>query len=248
MGYVYSSEYLSEEGARAELAAHRDEPLQGVAGHRFDSGFFRDAWVGNCVATGNAQGFIEPLQATSLTTHLNTSLRLSRRLAARGRVNDAAFREAFNAYVRGAWNSVYDFISIHYLFADGDTEFWEEMRSIPVSDRIRKYIDYYDRNGFELFESELVTEEGTQLDMLAFPTSSLYFVMRHMGAESTFYEEHDFTVSTEVEERWRQRNGYVEDLAETCLSYEQVYKSGLVDSFFRNEQVFAQAAAPNPGR
>ncbi|MEF8853300.1 MAG: tryptophan 7-halogenase [Haloarculaceae archaeon] len=244
MGYVYSSDHVSDEGARAELAAHRDERLQDVAHHGFDSGFYRDTWVGNCVATGNAQGFIEPLQATSLTTHLNTSLRLSRRLAARGHVNDAAFRESFNTYVRGAWNSVYDFISIHYLFAEGANDFWAEMQSIPVSDRVEAYIDYYDRNGFELFDSELVTETGTQLDMLAFPTSSLYFVMRHMGAESSFYEEHDFSVSDEVKARWRQRNGYVEDLAETCLSYEQVYRSGLVDSFFRNERVFAQAAAP----
>jgi tryptophan halogenase len=244
MGYVYSSDHVSDEDAHAEFDAHREENLDNVAHHGFDSGFFEDTWVGNCVATGNAQGFIEPLQATSLTTHLNTALRLARRLAARGHVNDAAFRESYNTYVRGSWNSVYDFISIHYLFADTENAFWEEMRSIPISDRVEAYLDYYDRNGFELFESELVTEEGTQRGMLAFPTSSLYFVMRHMGAESTFYEEHDFEVSDEVTERWRQRNGYVEDLADTCLSYEQVYKSGLVDSFFRNERVFAQAAAP----
>ncbi|WP_254274598.1 tryptophan 7-halogenase [Haloarcula marina] len=244
MGYVYSSEYVSEEEALAEFESHRDEQLQGIAHHQFDSGFFEDTWVGNCVTTGNAQGFIEPLQATSLTTHLNTALRLSRRLAGRGHINDAAFRESYNRYVRGSWNSAYDFISIHYLFADGDNDFWEAMRSIPVSDRIREYIDYYDRNGFELFDSELVTEEGSQRGMLAFPTSSLYFVMRHMGAESSFYEDNDFTVSDEIKERWRQRNGYVEDLAEECLSYEQVYKSGVVDSFFRNERVFAQAAAP----
>jgi len=70
--------------ALAALRAHRDEDLGEVSYYRFDSGFYEDPWVGNCVATGNAQGFIEPLQATSLTTHLNTALRLSRRLAARG--------------------------------------------------------------------------------------------------------------------------------------------------------------------
>jgi len=248
LGYVFSSDHVSDEDALAEFRAHRDEDLGEVDYYRFDSGFYEETWVGNCVATGNAQGFIEPLQATSLTTHLNTALRLSRRLAARGRINDAGFRESYNRYVRGSWNSVYDFISIHYRFADGDNGFWEEMQSIPISDRVRDYIDYYDANGFELFDSELVTEEGSQRGMLAFPTSSLYFVMRHMGAESSFYEDNDFTVSDEVKERWRQRNGYVDDLADTCLSYEQVYKSGLVDSFFRNERAFAQAAAPTSGQ
>jgi len=66
-----------------------------------------------------------------------------------------------------------------------------------------------------------------------------------MGAESSFYEDNEFTVSDQIKERWRQRNGYVDDLADTCLSYEQVYKSGVVDSFVRNERAFAQAAAPS---
>jgi tryptophan halogenase len=246
LGYVYSSEHVSEDDALAEFEAHREEVFADLERYEFDTGFYEDAWVGNCLATGNALGFIEPLQSTALTTHLNTSVRLSRQLAAHGHINDAGLRESFNRYVTGTWNSVYDFISVHYLFADAVNDFWADMQEIPTSNRVEQYLAYYDANGFELYDSEVVTEEGTQLGMLTFPTSSLYFLIRNMGAESTFYEEHDFSVSDEIKERWRQRNGYVKDLADQCLSYEQVYKSGVVDAYVRNESAFAQAAAPNP--
>lgn len=245
LGYVFASEYVSEEEALAEFEAHREEELRDVERYQFDSGFYEDAWVGNCVATGNALGFVEPLQSTALTTHLSNSIRLSHLLASHGRINNVGIRDSFNRYIRGTWNSVYDFISVHYAFADGDNAFWEAMQSIPLSERVEQYIEYYDRNGIELYDSELVTEEGTELSMLTFPTSSLYLIMRNMGATSSFYENHDFTVSEEIKERWRQRNAFVERLADECLTYEEVYKSGLVETYIRNERAFAQAAAPN---
>lgn len=244
LGYVFASEYVSEEAALAEFEAHRDEEFLDIETYAFDSGFYEEAWVGNCVATGNAVGFVEPLQSTALTTHLNSAVRLSRLLASHCRINDVGIRNSYNGFTRGTWNSIYDFISVHYAFADGDTEFWAEMRSIPLSEKVRRYIEYFDENGIELHDSELVGDDGTELGMLTFPTSSLYIIMTHMGATSSFYESHDIEVSEEVETKWRQRNAFVEALAEECLTYEQVYKSGVVESYRRDERAFAQAGAP----
>lgn len=252
LGYVFASDYVSEEEALAEFEAHRDEEFLETETYRFDSGVYEEAWVGNCVAAGNAVGFVEPLQSTALTTHLNSAVRLSRLLASHCRIADDGIRNSYNSFVRGTWNAIYDFISVHYRFADGDNEFWTEMQSIPVSEKVRRYIDYYDENGIELHDSELVGDDGTELDMLAFPTSSLYIIMVNMGATSSFYENHEFEVSDEIETKWRQRNAFVESLAGECLTYEQVYKSGVVDSYRRNERAFAQAGAPGrkrpPGR
>jgi tryptophan halogenase len=55
LGYVFASEYVSEEEALSEFRAHRDEELTDVETYRFDSGFYRNAWVGNCIANGNAE-------------------------------------------------------------------------------------------------------------------------------------------------------------------------------------------------
>lgn len=244
LGYVYASDYVSEEDAMTEFEAHCDEEFRETETYEFDSGFYEDAWVGNCIANGNAQGFVEPLQSTALTTHLHTAVRLARLLASHNRINNVGIRESFNSYVRGTWNSVYDFLSVHYRFADGDNDFWTAMQSIPLSDKVERYIDYYDKNGIELYDAELVDDAGHELDMVTFPTSSLYLVMMQMGATSSFYEDHDFDVSDEVIQQWRQRNGFVDRVAEECLTYEQVYKSGVVESYRRNERAFAQACSP----
>ena len=113
LGYVYSSAHLDQDAAVAELDAHRDEEFTTVEHYAFDSGFYEDAWVGNCIANGNAVGFIEPLQSTALTTHLKVAMRLSRMLASHARYNTPALREGFNKYVRASWNSIYDFISVY---------------------------------------------------------------------------------------------------------------------------------------
>ena len=96
-----------------------------------------------------------------------------------------------------------------------------------------------------MHDTELVADDGSSLDMITFPTSSLYVIMRHMGARSSFYDEHDFDVSEEILERWRQRNALVNDLAEECLTYEQVYQSGLVESYRRDERAYAASARPS---
>lgn len=244
LGYVFASNYVSKEEALAEFENHCDEEFLKTETYRFDSGFYEDNWVGNCVAAGNAMGFVEPLQSTALTTHLTAAVRLSRLLASHCRINDIGVRDSFNTFIRGTWNAIYDFISVHYRFSDGGNEFWTEMQSIPLSEKVHRYIDYYDKNGIELHDSELVDDDGTGLDMLAFPTSSLYMIMTHMGATSSFYEDHNIEVSEEIKTKWRQRNAFVEALAEECLTYEQVYKSGVIDSYRRNERAFAQAGAP----
>lgn len=240
LGYVFASDYVSEEEARAEFEDHCDEEFIETDVHRFKSGFYEDAWVGNCVANGNALGFVEPLQSTAVTTHAHTAIRLSRLLASHCRRNTPALRRSFDDYVCGTWNSIYDFVSIHYRFANGETDFWRDVQSIPLSEKVETYVKYFDENGFELHDAEVITRDGTTLDVMTFLTFSFYYIMAHMGGTSSFYEDNDFDVSDELTERWRQQNTGVRAMAEECLSYEEVYKSGLVDSYQRNEWEFVK--------
>ena len=241
LGYVFASEYISTEDAIAEFESHRDESFLDLEVYRFDSGFHDQVWVGNCLASGNAAGFIEPLQSTALTSNLAAAVRVSQLLASHCRVNDRGLRQSVNAYTRGLWNSIYDFISLHYRFASGENDFWREMQSIPLSEKATRYIAYYEDNGLEVHDSELINDDGSHADMVTFPTSSMYLIMRHMGATSRFYEEHDIDVSAEVVEKWEQRNAFVERAAEECLTYQQVYESGLVESYRRDERAYARA-------
>jgi tryptophan halogenase len=64
-GYVYCPSFRSDEQAEAEFRAlyPRVGPTRVV---KFTSGRRARAWVGNVVAIGNANGFVEPLEATAL--------------------------------------------------------------------------------------------------------------------------------------------------------------------------------------
>ena len=228
MGYVYSSERVSTEGALAEFREARDEEFIGadVKEYRFDSGHYRDAWVGNCVAVGNALGFVEPLQSTALTLNAILTEKLSELIADHHGINHPGVRAIYNDYVRSKWENVYDFVSVHYRYADGEGEFWEEMRAVNDDTRLEKYVGAYRENGFNS-HSELDNKHGSNPRI--FNQYIFYRLLRSLGVESDFYEGIDIEVSPEVRDAVERERERIRADAERHLSYEQVYGSGVFE-------------------
>lgn len=121
-GYVYSSRFLGESGAEAELRDHlgaaRVADLS-VRHLRLRVGRHRRPWVGNCVALGLSAGFIEPLESTGLAL-LQANLILLANL-----LDDP------ESYVRKAnrlFDSTVDFILAHYLLSRRrDSRYWRHV-------------------------------------------------------------------------------------------------------------------------
>ncbi|WP_436928430.1 tryptophan 7-halogenase [Halosimplex halobium] len=214
-GYVYASDYVSEAEAREEFVAHCDGiDADDVVKYEFDSGYHERAWVENCVAVGNAEGFVEPLQSTGLTANAKASVTLATLLSGHGRVDDDAVRERYNAWVRNTWESIYDFISVHYAYADGDTEFWDAAQSIELSPRTEMLIEEFDRNGFDAHVDPMMYHDEHD-ELLFFRPLNFYALMRNMGATSEFYESHDFEVDDRTRRAVDQHYGSIrEDVAD----------------------------------
>ncbi|MFB6219329.1 MAG: tryptophan 7-halogenase, partial [Halobacteriaceae archaeon] len=233
LGYVYASEYVDDEAAAAEFVEHCGGAVarEELTKYEFTSGYFADAWEGNCVAIGNAEGFVEPLQSTGLTANAQAAQVLSVLLADNGRVNHAGLREKYNAYVRNAWESIYDFISVHYRYSEGDTPFWEDMQSIEISPRVEFIIEEFDTNGetvAESFDFQPLQHNPDTDDLVFFPVGSFHSIMRKMGATSEFYETREFDVSRSHKHEVNQYYQSVEREVEEFLTVEEYYK-GLVD-------------------
>jgi 2-polyprenyl-6-methoxyphenol hydroxylase-like FAD-dependent oxidoreductase len=146
-GHVYSNAFTTDDQARQDLldgldGAALDEPRQ----LRFVTGRRKKSWVKNCVALGLAAGFVEPLESTSIhliETAVGKLLELW---------PDRDFRpelaDEFNRVLRGRYESVRDFIILHYkLTKRDDTEFWRYCAAMPVPEALRHQIELFRETG-----------------------------------------------------------------------------------------------------
>ena len=126
-GYVYSSRYISDEDAEAELRAAlgvgEDGPLARVLTMRV--GRVENSWTRNCLAVGLSQGFIEPLEATALHIVIVTALEFAQAYEAGG--YGPAHRDAFNASIGARYEGIRDYVVAHYrLNQRSDTQYWRD--------------------------------------------------------------------------------------------------------------------------
>lgn len=123
-GYVYSSSHLSDQDAERELRAAVGMEDEGeVRFLKMKVGRLRNSWRANCVATGLAQGFIEPLEATALHVIIHTASEFINAYEAGGYTTQ--HRDAFNRNVAARYDGIRDYIVGHYrLNGRQDTEYW----------------------------------------------------------------------------------------------------------------------------
>ena len=123
-GYVFSSRFIDPAEAEAELRAHTGVGAEVEARHlKMRVGRVERSWVGNCLAIGLAQGFLEPLEATALHLVLATVDKYMTTVDHDG--TDEAAHTAFNTAIARRYEGVRDYIVCHYRAARRrDTDYW----------------------------------------------------------------------------------------------------------------------------
>ena len=151
-GYVFSSAFLSDDAAREELL--RKNPKIAAAGIeprvvRFRSGRFARNWVGNVVAIGNANGFVEPLEATAISTLIYAMQTLTEALRECHRAGSTpTLRETCNRLVADIWTETRDFLAMHYRFNTRlETPFWQHARAATPLRTVGPLVAFYEENG-----------------------------------------------------------------------------------------------------
>ncbi len=134
-GFVYSSEFMSDEEARRHYAAYLGLSPDGfnprVIGMQI--GYRQQFWQHNCVALGLAQGFVEPLEATSILVTDFAAEQLARQMP-KNMHDVPALAPYYNRMMRHVWESVTDFIQLHYQLSDRqDSPFWRAVRQLPTT-------------------------------------------------------------------------------------------------------------------
>jgi tryptophan halogenase len=146
-GYVFCSQYISEDEATAILLENLDG--QALAEPRtlsFRTGKRHRSWVRNVVAIGLSAGFIEPLESTSIHFVHTAINRLIESLPSKN-ISDAE-RDAFNRRTDVEIERVRDFIILHYhANARVGLPFWDYLRSMEVPETLKHRMELFRTSG-----------------------------------------------------------------------------------------------------
>ena len=158
-GYVYCSEYISDDEAQARVRDSLDGEVMADPNFlRFITGRRKKAWNRNCLAIGLSAGFLEPLESTSI--HLIqsgiTKLLLS--------FPDSAFAQPdidnYNRLMQTEFERVRDFVMLHYHATErDDTPLWRHVAAMDIPESLRwKMEQFRTRGRIFRYEDELFQE------------------------------------------------------------------------------------------
>lgn len=159
-GYVYCSDYIDDDRAAETLLANLDgKPLADPRPIRFTTGHRREFWKKNVVSLGLSCGFLEPLESTSL--HLvQSGIKHLIDLLPAGEIAGAEV-ERFNRQMTFEFETIRDFLMLHYWANGRDEPFWQACRNLELTDSLQHKLELFRSSGrLFRYNEELFTETG----------------------------------------------------------------------------------------
>ncbi|WP_088328587.1 tryptophan halogenase family protein [Lacimicrobium sp. SS2-24] len=145
-GLVYSRAHQSDEEAENELRANIGEPLLHAPRIlRFVPGMRNKAWNKNCIALGLAAGFFEPIESTNIAL-IETAIEKIKLLLPDTSMQ-VALRDEFNLRIQKEYESVRDFVLLHYCLNQRQGKFWQDYRDISLPESLTHRMALFKANG-----------------------------------------------------------------------------------------------------
>jgi tryptophan halogenase len=146
-GYVFSSEFISEDEAASKLLERLDgKALAEPKILRFTAGKRRTTWVKNCLAVGLSGGFLEPLESTSIHLVQVAIVKLLDLFPQKD--CHPAILKRFNAEMDELYEGIRDFIIAHYKVTErDDTPYWDYCRTMSIPDSLETRLELFRSRG-----------------------------------------------------------------------------------------------------
>jgi tryptophan halogenase len=162
---VYSSAFLSDDAAEAEFRA-KNPKVRETHAVKFVTGRYERSWVKNVVGIGNASGFVEPLESTSLGVICDESDSLVNSLLECDRRPTPTVIRQYNKRFALKWDNIRDFLGIHFKFNTGlDTAYWRACRSDCDLGAAAEAVAYYQENGPGTYHHLTLLPRLSQFDL-----------------------------------------------------------------------------------
>jgi hypothetical protein len=191
VGHVYSTDFITDDRAEEILRQYVGDEKGELSARviRFNSGYKKQIWKGNCIAVGLAAGFVEPLEATALML-IEISARYIAEQMPLPTVAMPIVSQRFNEQMQYRWQRIIDFLKLHYIFNQRNEPYWvanREESSIPES--LKQDLEIWKYRGPQIADFSAAIE--------LFPAASYQYVLYGMGfspdfsLQSHFYNERD---------------------------------------------------------
>jgi len=207
-GYVYSSNHISDDDAIKEVSEYMGFDVTPARSFKFDPGHVSDPWVKNCVAVGLSSSFVEPLEATSIGSTIQSLFVLVPYLASYEHWHSASQR-SYNKKFNIMMDNILIMIRLHYMSDRDDTQFWRDARNAKINDSLQELLDlwqettlhrdFISRNSGEMFQIAHLLHVAQGMNLIN--TSNIDNAIKNLGLEKKV----DQDVKKFEEERASQR-------------------------------------------
>lgn len=183
VGHVYSSKFLSDDEAEANLRRYLGSAADGLTPRKisFDSGHREKFWYKNCVAVGMSAGFVEPLEATAIML-----VEISARYIADNMPVDndvmSITAKRFNQQMDYRWQRIIDFLKLHYMLTKRPEPYWQahcNPETIPESLQ----------EDLAIWKTRGPTSNDFDSAIELFPAASYQYVLYGMGFKPDFEKQ-----------------------------------------------------------
>lgn len=145
-GFVYSSNHMSDDDALKGFSKYHGIDLEKLNPHKIPmrAGYREKIWVKNCVSLGLANGFVEPLESTSLFVTDFCAGMIAKKLPLNTE-EMPLFAKLCNEIAMHIWERVFDFIQLHYCISDRrDTQFWRDVTdNVEISPLLKERLEMW---------------------------------------------------------------------------------------------------------
>ena len=165
-GYLYASD-LVDESSLQEKFGPNSKLL------KFQSGRTKKFLNKNVISIGLSSGFVEPLEATSLHASLvQLNVFLSEYFRPDFNYKNIVLEEKYNSRMGKFWDSIRDWIRMHYFTSRQDSLFWKEVQGLDLSLALEEKM--------EIFKLRMPRESDCQPDEI-YQNSLTFHVLNGMN-------------------------------------------------------------------
>ena len=120
-GYVFNKDYISDEKALNEIEVLYNKKITEVRYIDLNPGKCKKSWIKNVLAIGLSSNFVEPLEATSISTTIKQMWNFFDYLP-------SLDIDSFNIVSDELFENIVDFLQLHYKTNKKNSNFWKNIK------------------------------------------------------------------------------------------------------------------------